>query len=45
MNYQMSARENIGVGQIEEVENLELIAEAAHKSGADIVIEQSQKWI
>jgi ATP-binding cassette subfamily B protein len=40
VNYQMSARENIGVGRIEEVENLELIAKAAHKSGADVVIEQ-----
>ena len=40
VNYQMSARENIGVGRIEEVENLELITEAAQKSGADAVIEQ-----
>jgi ATP-binding cassette subfamily B protein len=34
----MSARENIGVGQIDKVENLELVERAAGKSGANTVI-------
>jgi ATP-binding cassette subfamily B protein len=36
----MSARENIGVGRIAEVENSELIKSAARKSGANAVIER-----
>jgi ATP-binding cassette, subfamily B, bacterial len=40
VNYYMTARENIGVGRIEEVENRELVISAAHKSGAHIAIEK-----
>jgi ATP-binding cassette subfamily B protein len=40
VNYYMSARENISVGRIAEVENIELIQKAAHKSGANTVIER-----
>jgi ATP-binding cassette subfamily B protein len=40
VTYYMSARENIGVGQIDQVENLELVEAAAHKSGANTVIEK-----
>ena len=38
MRYEMTARENIAVGQIEEVTNLELLRTAAKKSMADGVI-------
>ena len=38
VTYYMSARENIGVGQIDEIENLELVERAAGKSGASAVI-------
>ena len=38
MRYEMTARENIAVGQIEEVSNLELLRTAAKKSMADGVI-------
>jgi ATP-binding cassette, subfamily B, bacterial len=38
MRYDMTARENIGVGCIEAAGNLELIREAAEKSGAAKVI-------
>lgn len=38
VTYYMSARENIGVGQIDEIENLELVKSAARKSGANSVI-------
>jgi ATP-binding cassette subfamily B protein len=38
MRYEMTARENIAVGRIEELNNLELIKEAAHKSLADQTI-------
>lgn len=40
VNYYMSARENIGVGHVDEIENKELIASAARKSGANAVIER-----
>ncbi|BCL84233.1 multidrug ABC transporter permease [Ktedonobacteria bacterium brp13] len=40
VNYYLTARENIGVGRIEEIENTELVISAAHKSGADAVIEK-----
>ncbi len=40
VNYYMTARENIGVGRIEEVENTEMIRNAARKSGANRVIEK-----
>lgn len=40
VNYHLSARENIGVGRIAEVENLPLVSGSAHKSGANIVIEK-----
>jgi len=40
VNYYLTARENIGVGRIEEVENRELVVSAAHQSGANIAIEK-----
>ncbi|HET8842751.1 MAG TPA: ABC transporter ATP-binding protein [Ktedonobacteraceae bacterium] len=40
VNYFLTARENIGVGLIDEVENHELVVAAARKSGADGVIER-----
>lgn len=40
VNYYMSARENIGVGRINEIENEDLVMGAARKSGANAVIEQ-----
>jgi ATP-binding cassette, subfamily B, bacterial len=38
VTYYMSARENIGVGSIERIENLDLVESAAQKSGASSVI-------
>src|SRR5581483_1923854 len=38
--YQLTARENIGVGRYEDLENLPAIAQAASQSGADEVIER-----
>jgi ATP-binding cassette subfamily B protein len=38
MRYEMTARENIAVGRIEEIDNLPLIREAAEKGMADEVI-------
>jgi ATP-binding cassette subfamily B protein len=38
MRYEMTARENIAVGRIEQLQDLELIRAAAHKSMADEVI-------
>ena len=40
MRYEMTARENIAVGRLEEISNLELLEEAARKSMADHVIER-----
>ncbi len=40
VNYYMTARENIGVGRVDKIENRELVARAASKSGADAVIER-----
>ncbi len=40
VTYFMSARENIGVGRIAEIENRELVTSAAGKSGASAVIEK-----
>jgi ATP-binding cassette subfamily B protein len=37
--YYLSARENIGVGRIKDIENLDLVNSAAKKSGASEVIE------
>ncbi len=39
VHYYMSARENIGIGRVGEIENQELVATAAQKSGASKVIE------
>ncbi|MGI8475394.1 MAG: ATP-binding cassette domain-containing protein, partial [Thermomicrobiales bacterium] len=36
--YQLSARENIGVGNVEEVDDLAAVVDAAERSGADSVI-------
>jgi ATP-binding cassette, subfamily B, bacterial len=38
MRYEMTARENIAVGRVEEINNLELLRSAAHKSVADLTI-------
>ena len=38
MRYEMTARENIAVGRVEEIHNLELLQSAAEKSMADRVI-------
>jgi ATP-binding cassette, subfamily B, bacterial len=38
MRYEMTARENIAVGRIEELNNLDLLKDAAHKSLADQTI-------
>jgi len=38
VTYYMSARENIGVGKIDDIENLDLVERAAWKSGANAVI-------
>jgi ATP-binding cassette subfamily B protein len=43
VTYFMSARENIGVGKLDEIENQSLISAAARKSGADSVIEKLPK--
>ncbi len=40
VNYYMSARENIGVGRIDEIENNDLVRSSARKSGANAVIER-----
>jgi ATP-binding cassette, subfamily B, bacterial len=40
MRYEMTARENIGVGRIEEISNLKLLHRAAEKGMADRVIER-----
>src|SRR5437764_12044232 len=40
VDYYMSARENIGVGRISEIENLRLVTSAAQKSRANAVIER-----
>src|ERR1700694_3146241 len=39
VTYFLSARENIGVGRVDEIENNELVSSAARKSGANEVIE------
>ena len=39
VNYYLTARENIGVGRIDEIENAELVRSSARKSGANAVIE------
>ena len=38
MRYEMTARENIAVGRIEQIDNLELIEQSAQKSMADDVV-------
>src|SRR5246127_3904409 len=38
MRYEMTARENIAVGRIEQLENMELVRESAHKSMAEDVV-------
>jgi ATP-binding cassette subfamily B protein len=40
VTYHMNARENIGVGRIDEIENLKMVELAATKSGASTVIEK-----
>ncbi|GAC1642354.1 MAG: ABC transporter ATP-binding protein [Ktedonobacteraceae bacterium] len=40
VRYNMKAGENIGMGRIAEIENKEMVASAAQKSGADTVIEK-----
>src|SRR5207248_6094198 len=38
VKYYLNARENIGIGRVQEIEDLELIDAAARKSGANTVI-------
>ena len=38
MRYEMTARENIAVGRIEQIENMALVRESAHKSMAEDVV-------
>jgi ATP-binding cassette, subfamily B, bacterial len=38
MRYEMTARENIAVGRIEQLQNMELVRESAHKSMAEDVV-------
>ena len=38
MRYEMTARENIAVGRIEQIDNLQLIRQSAHKSMAEDVV-------
>jgi ATP-binding cassette subfamily B protein len=40
VSYYLSARENIGVGRINDIENLALVNSAAQKSGADVIVEE-----
>lgn len=40
VQYEMLARENIGFGYIEEIQNIERIKLAARESGADVMIEE-----
>ncbi len=40
MRYEMTARENVAVGRVEKIDNLELLKDASHKSMADAVIER-----
>lgn len=42
MRYEMTARENIGVGRIEKLQDTDLLQDAAHKSLADGVIAKLQ---
>lgn len=43
VNYHLSARENIGVGLVADIEDRELIENAARKSGANVAIERLDK--
>jgi ATP-binding cassette subfamily B protein len=40
VSYYLSARENIGVGRVNDIDNLELVNSAAQKSGADVIVEE-----
>lgn len=40
VTYHMSARENIGVGRIDDIEDLDMVERAAWKSGANAVIDK-----
>jgi ATP-binding cassette subfamily B protein len=40
VSYYLSARENIGVGRVNDIDNLELVNSAAQKSGADAIVEE-----
>jgi ATP-binding cassette subfamily B protein len=40
MRYEMTARENVAVGRVEQIDNLELLQHASQKSMADAVIER-----
>ncbi len=42
MRYEMTARENIAIGRIDEINNLSLIQASAHKSMADEVVGRSR---
>jgi ATP-binding cassette subfamily B protein len=38
--YYLNVRENIGVGRVNDIDNLELVNSAAQKSGADVIVEE-----
>lgn len=40
VTYHMNARENIGVGRVDEIDNLAMVEQAAGKSGANTVIDK-----
>jgi ATP-binding cassette subfamily B protein len=40
VNYYLTARENIGVGRVDDIEDRALVSGAAQKSGANVVIER-----
>lgn len=43
VSYSMTARENVGIGRVQEINNIVQVREAASKSGADKVIEPLKK--
>ena len=45
MRYEMTARENIAVGRIEQIDNLELLEQSAQKSMADDVVRKASRRI
>jgi len=40
VKYALNVQENIGVGHVADIKNLEMVTTAAHKSGADVVVDK-----